>query len=258
MRYLRHTAILLFLAIGVAGAPVQAQTSAQNSPSVSPLVADLSEDLIAITTGFTGTEVLLFGATAGTGDIIVVVRAPESQVVVRRKARVGGLWVNADSLTFEKVPGFYYVAASRPLADLLSGRALQQEQIGAVNLSVQPVTSATQDEVSEFASALVRNKQRVGLFNAELGEIKFLGNRLFRTQVQFPSSVPTGTYTATVYLVDGGKIIERTETPLQVRKTGFEAEVFEFANQHAAFYGLIAILIALAAGWFAGIVFRNV
>ena len=35
----------------------------KNKLIYSPLVADLSEDLIAITTRFTGTEVLLFGAT---------------------------------------------------------------------------------------------------------------------------------------------------------------------------------------------------
>ena len=33
-----------------------------------PLVADLSNHLIAITTGFTGAQVLLFGATDGPGD----------------------------------------------------------------------------------------------------------------------------------------------------------------------------------------------
>ena len=59
-------------------------------------------------------------------------------------------------------------------------------------------------------------------------------------------------------VLDGGAIVDRTDTPLQVRKTGFEANVFEFANQRSAIYGVIAILIALAAGWFAGIVFRNV
>ena len=258
MRNLRHTAIVLFLAVGVAGAPAYGQTPSPTSPDASPLVADLSEDLIAITTGFTGAEVLLFGATEGVGDIIVVVRAPESQVVVRRKARVGGVWINADTLAFDKVPGFYYVAASQPLAELLPEPVLEREQIGAENLAVQPLTSASEDEITAFAAALIRNKQRVGLFNAQLGEIKLPGKRLFRTQVQFPSSVPTGVYTATVYLVDGGAIVARTETPLQVRKTGFEANVFEFANQHASFYGLIAIFIALAAGWFASIVFRNV
>ena len=262
MKIFRHTALLVFLVAGIAGTPALGQTPDQSPgqprPSGSPLVADLSEDLIAITTGFTGTEVLLFGATEGTGDIIVVVRAPESRVVVRRKARVGGVWINADNLTFEKVPGFYHVAASRPLSDLLPEGVLQREQIGAENLSVKPLTSASEDEIAAFAAALIRNKQQVGLFSTELGEIKFLGNRLFRTQVQFPSSVPTGEYTATIYLVAGGAIIDRTDTPLQVRKSGFEANVFEFANQHPSLYGVIAIFIALAAGWFAGIVFRNV
>ncbi len=257
MRNLRHMALVFFLAAGVAGSPAHGQTPGQ-TPSESPLVADLSEDLIAITTGFTGTEVLLFGATAGTGDIIVVVRAPESQVVVRRKARVGGVWINADSLTFEKVPGFYHVAASRPLAELLPETVLAREQIGAENLTLQLVNSASAEEIPVFTAALIRNKQRGGLFNTELGEIKFQKNRLFRTQVEFPSSVPTGVYTASVYLVADGAIIDRTDTPLQVRKTGFEATVFEFANQQGAIYGLIAIFIALAAGWFAGIVFRNV
>lgn len=258
MRNFQHIALLLLVAIAVTGAPAQSQTTGETLSGASPLVADLSEDLIAITTGFTGTEVLLFGATEGVGDIIVVVRAPESQVVVRRKGRVGGIWVNGDSLVFEQVPGYYHVAASRPLADLLPDTVLKQEQIGAVKLSVNPLTTAPQGEVSAFFAALIRNKQRVGLFNPEIGEIEFLGNRLFRTQVRFPSSVPIGEYTATIYLVVDGAIIDRTDTPLQVRKTGFEANVFEFANQHPSYYGVIAILIALAAGWFAGIVFRNV
>ncbi len=258
MRKIRHIAFVFFIAVGVAGPPAHSQSPEQEAPDASPLIADLSEDLIAITTGFIGTEVLLFGATAGAGDIIVVVRAPESQVVVRRKARVGGVWLNADSLVFEKVPGFYHVAASRPLDELLPEAVLAREQIGAENLALRPVNSASEEDIAAFNAALIRNKQRVGLFNAELGEIKLMQNRLFRTQVELPSSVPTGVYTATVYLVADGAIIDRTDTPLQVRKTGFEATVFEFANQQAAIYGVIAILIALAAGWFAGIVFRNV
>ncbi|NNE84205.1 MAG: hypothetical protein HKN28_09575, partial [Alphaproteobacteria bacterium] len=75
----------MMLALGISATPALAQTPAVSGAGSTPLVADLSENLIAITTGFTGTEVLLFGATEGVGDIIVVVRAPESQVVVRRK-----------------------------------------------------------------------------------------------------------------------------------------------------------------------------
>jgi len=256
MRALAIAVIALCCAFGLAAA-AQGQSKGGKRAG-SPLVADLSENLIAITTGFTGTDVLLFGATDGAGDIIVVVRAPESGVKVRRKERIGGVWVNAHSLTFDRVPGFYHVAASRPLAQLLPPKLLATEQIGASNLVLTPNTTAPKAEVAAFAAALVRNKQRVNLFSSDVGEIKFLDHRLFRTHVQFPSNVPIGTYTVTVYLVDGGTIIDRTKTPLRVSKTGFEATIFDLANRQAALYGSVAILIALVAGWFAGVVFRNV
>src|SRR3984893_18268925 len=79
------------------------------------LGADLTGHLIAITTGFTGASVVLFGATDGPGDIVVSVRGPEREMTVRRKERIVGIWINTDDLTFAKVPSFYDIAASRPL-----------------------------------------------------------------------------------------------------------------------------------------------
>src|SRR5271163_5213469 len=71
------------------------------------LVADLSSHLIAITSGFTGTSVVLFGATDGPGDVIAVVRGPERGMTVWRKGKVAGIWVNAEAVTFAGVPSFY-------------------------------------------------------------------------------------------------------------------------------------------------------
>src|SRR3982750_4544468 len=79
------------------------------------VVADLSSHLIAITTGFTGASVVLFGATEGRGDIITVVRGPEREMTVWRKGKVAGIWVNAEAVVFGNVPSFYAVAASRPV-----------------------------------------------------------------------------------------------------------------------------------------------
>ena len=81
-----------------------------------PLVADLSNHLVAITTGFTGTDVLLFGATDGPGDIAVVVRGPAKDEVIRQKQRFGPIWANSNSVTFRDVPSYYRLASSRPLS----------------------------------------------------------------------------------------------------------------------------------------------
>ena len=51
------------------------------------LVADLSEHLIAITTAFVGTDVVLFGTSDGGADIVVTVVGPRENQIVRRKAR---------------------------------------------------------------------------------------------------------------------------------------------------------------------------
>src|SRR5437660_3375508 len=64
------------------------------------LVADLTSHLIAITTGFSGASVVLFGAIDGRGDVVVVVRGPDREMTVRRKSRIAGIWVNTRAVTF--------------------------------------------------------------------------------------------------------------------------------------------------------------
>lgn len=224
----------------------------------STLVADLSESQIAITTGFSGADVLLFGTTDGLGEVIVVVRGPTDRVTVRRKERIAGIWINTSSLAFDGVPGYYRVAASQPLATLLPDNLRQTFQIGDANIAVTPLETRPPKVEKDFFDALVRNRQREQLYRAEPGEVSFLGNRLFRTRITLPANVPTGRYSVEVFLVSQGVIVNRTTTPLEVVKSGFEERVYSFAHEQSAMYGLIAIAIALVAGWFAGYVFRRI
>src|ERR1700720_1280081 len=110
----RQSWLLLLLLTGFVVFPTSRPLRAE------PLVADLSDHLIAITTGFTGAEVLLFGATDGPGDIVVLVRGPTGDAMVRRMGRLFGIWVNRDSLTFGEVPNFYAIASSRPVQQLVT------------------------------------------------------------------------------------------------------------------------------------------
>src|SRR5690348_15328072 len=75
--------------------------------------ADASTRQVAITSSFTGTEILLFGtvensvqpsAGAGTYDVVAVVEGMPAPAIVRKKSRVGGLWINTSSMKFMPVP----------------------------------------------------------------------------------------------------------------------------------------------------------
>lgn len=222
------------------------------------LVADLSSHLIAITPDFTGVDLLLFGTTDGTGDVVVVIRGPHSDVVMRRKERVAGVWVHTDAVAFAGVPGYYALAANRPLEQMDAEAELAFAQIGVPNLRLDAVDAPTETSHAAFRDALVKNMQRKQLYPVEIQPVTFVGERLFRTSIRFPANVPTGPYSAEVYLIKDGQVVTSEITPLAVRKSGFGADVFLHAHRHPASYGAVAVVFALAAGWVASVLFRKV
>ena len=223
------------------------------------LVADLSSHLVAITAGVTGTEVLLFGAIEGEGDVVVVVTGPTQEVIVRRKDKLLGIWLNARSVGFTGVPSFYATASSRPLGEIANEAVRARLEIGTGNLRL-PLSggqSVAPADEADFRAALIRRKQARGLYPATVGQVGFVGRTLFRTRLFLPSNVPTGNYTVTVYLIREQEVVSAQTTPLLVSKAGFGADVYEFAHNQSAAYGAIAVIIAVMAGWLASLIFRK-
>ncbi len=225
--------------------------------SADPLVVDLSNHLVAITTGFTGTDVLLFGAVQNEGDVIVTVRGPDQDMVVRRKERKVGIWVNSESARYKNVPAYYASAANRPMEIIAPQNVLQDYRIGLEHQRFIAESKTGDVDQKVYREALVRNMQNAGLFNQRPAKISFLSNQLFRTDIHFPANTPTGTYTINVYLIRDGRIASVKTTPLVVSKTGVSAEVYEFAHRYSALYGIIAVIIAVIAGWIASVAFRK-
>jgi uncharacterized protein (TIGR02186 family) len=221
------------------------------------LVADLTSHLIAISTGFTGASVVLFGATDGPGDVVVAVRGPDREVTVRRKSRVAGIWVNTQEVTFADVPSFYAVAASRPIDEILSAAVAAFYRLGVANLKLEAETPAPSVVVAAFRAGLERIQQQAGLFVGRMGKVDFLGERLFRTTITFPSNVPTGTYLIEVFFVRDKDVVSGQTTPLVVSKVGIDAAVYEFSTRQPGFYGAIAVLTAVVAGWLASLPLRS-
>ncbi|MEQ9333776.1 TIGR02186 family protein [Thalassobaculum sp.] len=224
------------------------------------LVADLSDHEIAITTGFTGAELLLFGAIEGEGQIVVVVTGPRQAMTVRRKDRLAGIWMNTESMTFQNVPSFYAVAATGMLDEVDPDVRVRQE-MGLDHLNLRPMLRDRDTPVATiraFREGLVRNQVRHGLYSASAGRILVLSDRLFRTRVSFPANVVTGIYTVSVYYIRNGSPVHAQTTPLRVSKIGIGAYVFRFAHTNSAAYGVFAILVAVLAGWLAAVIFRKV
>lgn len=231
-----------------------------NAPAnADELVADLSDHLVEITMGFEGAELLLFGAVEGDGDVVVLVHGPKEDLTVRRKDKVGPIWMNRSQMAYKSIPAFYNVMATRPPGDWLPEAARERHRIGVEHLALATTDhKATVARAKEFREALIRRKQALGHYSKGFGEVRMLSPRLFRTDVKFPTNVPVGNYTVEVFLFEDGEVVSAQTTPLYIKKTGILAEIFSFAHNYAAIYGVMAIVFAVLAGLGANAVFRKV
>jgi uncharacterized protein (TIGR02186 family) len=180
-------------------------------------------------------------------------------MVVRRKSRVAGIWLNTRQVTFDDVPSFYSIASTRPLDEVAPAPLRQLHELGVEYLHIVAADKRpSAAQIEEFRSALIWQKQSEGLYPTSLGKVNFLGESLFRSTLSFPATVPTGTYLVQVFLIRDKDVISGQTTPLVISKVGVGAEVTDFADRRAALYGIVAVLIAGFAGWLANFIFRKV
>jgi len=227
------------------------------------LVPDVSQREIEVRQDFTGTELLLFGAIldpAGTRagreyDIVVVVEGPTQPVVVREKRRVAGIWVNADSTTFRSVPGYYAVAASKPLKDIVDERTAAIYEFGLGSLQLSPSGTIDPTAQDRFAAGLVDRQRRQSLYSEDDRGVTITDDVLYRARIWLPSSVPIGTYTAETFAIRKGRVVASALAHVEVRKLGIERAIATFARHYAFFYGLLVVALSAVMGWIAGRLF---
>jgi uncharacterized protein (TIGR02186 family) len=230
------------------------------------LVSGLSTDLIQITSNFTGTDIVLFGAIepsedagpAKDQDLVIVIRGPQLDMTVRRKRRILGIWVNREQVELLGLPGYYFLASTRPLDDIASAATVQRFHLGTANLEASTRGTISADEAAAFRAAAIRDRKREHLYWESPTGIEFLSRTLFRARIAVPAAVPPGEYRAEVYLFQNGTIVSAQSSPLYIDKSGFERQVYNYAYQASFAYGFAAVLMAFAFGWAGYLVFRKV
>jgi len=240
-----------------------AMLTAQRDPI---LVPEVSQHEIQVRQGFTGTELLLFGAIldpSGTRaghdyDIVVVLKGPTQSVKLREKRKVAGVWINAESSDFRSAPSFFAVASSRPIDRIVDDRTAAIYELGLPWLQLSPIGAIDPKEQARFAAGLVDLRKREGLFQQDDHGVTVNGQVLYQARIKLPSSVQTGTYTAETFAITHGRVIASAVARVEVRKLGFERFVVDFANNEGFLYGLLVVALSVGMGWIAGRLFALV
>jgi len=250
---MRQTLALLVL-VGLLGGGTLRTEAAEE------LVSGVSQDTIQITSNYTGSDIVVFGAIEdqqnATGrDIVVVVRGPDADLVVRRRDRVAGVWINHDAANLNGMPSYYFLASSRPLAAIAPKAVLARYSIGLQNL--QPDSVHSHHDYEPFRQAALHYLSLDRLYTETPGGVEFLSDTLFRAHVPVPAAVTRGQYNVEVFLFRNGEIESAQSTPLFIDQTGLERRLYNFAHDQPLFYGLAAVVMAIFMGWLSSMVFRR-
>jgi uncharacterized protein (TIGR02186 family) len=246
---LRALVFLLFLAL-----PAQAEQ----------VVAALSQNRVSINTNFDGSEILIFGAVKRETAIpeepplhvVVTVAGPSRPVTVRKKDRRFGIWVNTDALHVDRAPVFYAVATTGAWDEAVSFEEDFRHRISIPRAIRADGAPGATDEKGNFTDALIRIREKDGLYQNLIGGLELSENTLFNGSVALPANLTEGNYVTRFFLTRGGQVIDVQETVIFVQKVGLERYLFTLAHERPLAYGLLSLVIAIAAGWGASAAFR--
>lgn len=224
------------------------------------IVAGLSQSSVAITTNYSGSEILIYGAVKRDAPIpqdrptrvVITVQGPDLPVVVRRKDRTWGIWLNDEKLRTGPVPTFYAISTSAPLEDTLS----QAEDL-RLGITLPSVLHSVDRATQTFLDALLRLRTREGFYMMQEGAIAFTEETLFSTEVALPAALTEGNYTVRIFLTRNGAVIDEMKRTIWVRKAGLERFLYNAAHEWSLLYGFAALLVAAVAGWAASALFSR-
>lgn len=237
------------------------------SPVAENIQIGLSTDRVVITSDFTGTNLTIFGALdnadplvsrQGRYDVVVVLEGPPRPVVVRKKTRVVGMWINTQSQVFVNVPSSYSVALTRMPQDITEPEKYRQLSLGADNIYLEPLDrDGDATTIQEFTAALRDRKKASGLYVERVGGVQFLSQSLFRATLPLPPNVPVGTHSARAFLFKAGVFVKETSVPLTIIKSGLEQRIYRTAQTQGLLYGFFAVALAMLTGWLGRVIFRR-
>ena len=230
------------------------------------ILIDLSTSTVEIHSGFTGTFVTVFGvierdkrtvSRVGGYEVVLTVAGPPQAVLVQRKERFAGIWVNRASHTFTEVPSFFAIYATRPVADIAYGPTARTLQLDLDYVGHGGIVRGVAERREPFRAALTELKRLEGLYEEVPGAIEMIRPDVFRTRFYLPASVDDGDYLVSAHLFADGTHLASTTQSLEAVKTGLEQTVYDLSVDRPLLYGLLVVAMALVTGYLGSVLFRR-
>jgi hypothetical protein len=220
----------------------------------------LEPQTVAIGLTFTGAAIAVRAEVPAESEAAVRLlghRERQELKLLGKRAQV--LWMKVGDVALERVPVVYQVLTSAPLRSMGSPTALAQWELG------YDVLIPEQGLGPGLRGEFVKLKEHDGLFAMREGALAMAdptssasghATRTVRGTFRLPARVPAGDYVVDLIGFRNQQATRLASGVLHFEYVGGAKQLKRFANEHGLAYGIVASLIAIAAGLLTGLVLR--
>jgi uncharacterized protein (TIGR02186 family) len=220
---------------------------------------DVEPDLIQVGIFFSGHQVRVKAETGVGQDLIIRVTGDDEPLALKKKGKnFGFLWMNVGELRYEAVPSLYILGSTRRLEEISDPETLNRLLIGFDALR-ERIPPEVRDGRRELFGELVKLKEKDRLFVYRAGGIEAtpLGAGRQESSFEFllPAKTPVGEYTVDVYGFQDGAGTLLGTAKIRLERSSAIAFIISLIVDHSLLYGCLAVVVAILAGLFTGIIF---
>ncbi|WP_320044410.1 TIGR02186 family protein [uncultured Desulfobacter sp.] len=225
-----------------------------------PATFTVTPSAINIGASFNGIDVKVDGSIPEDADAVVRFKSGEQDVALKEKGKAMGLlWMNMGTVTFHHCPDIFMVATPKSLTK-------ESDQWKGLNLGISSlinqieIAPAPEDKSSLF-DEFVKLKSKHGAYASGFGKVTYQapanGLKPFSAKIAIPSGLKPGSYQVEVFTVKDGAVGSKAQTRVKVEETGFPKFLSSLAFGKPLLYGIVSVIIALAAGLLTGLIFKG-
>lgn len=229
------------------------------------LTCRVTPENIPITLSYNGATLQVSGENNAGDDLIIQITNAPADAHYKYIGKAGGLvWMKKGDISFKDVPGVYMLYTSRDLEHLLSPTQQKTNLIGYNAIKERAKVETDDDELRQntafWKDEFIRFKENEKLYAVHTGTVTRQHGQSsdsYQVEIAWPYQAATGIYTVKATAVRDGIIVEQAESTFGVERQGLVRKLTDLAFNHAALYGLMAVLIAIIAGLAVGLIFKK-
>ena len=205
-------------------------------------------------------------APEGAQVVVKIVSPPKAFNLNKSGKGLGFIWLPISHAEIKKLPGMYALLSSGKLSGMLSpeqqktnGLSPDYQEIyqkAEIHFKSPPKEEEAASLKKEYIAGLIKILEQGGLYQVQEEAVQLSGVQ-FTARIKHPADAPLGEYQVFCYAVKEGKTDLLAQDKFQVKQIGLAEWLTHQAGSNAVIYGILAALIAVAAGLLVGMVFKK-